>query len=471
MNVKERKKLVNNSHLNNNDFMMSLLPYIAILGVVIVGSIITLVLVKSSAAGKSNDKYQGKSKTAVLKDANKRLASNPKDPSALMAIADLYFNDNNFGKAMKTYRMLVDLCAVNPDLDEYKINLHYGISAMEEKIYKEAYKSLMLARNTKPEDFQTNAYLGKIEFMMKKYDKAISYLLYALKIKTDHSESIKYLGMSYFKMKKYKEAVPRLNRAVSGHPDDKEALFALAISCNETGRVEHALKIFTHLRPDPVWGPKSALYSGTIHTKMRKLDKAVIDYEIGLKHENIPNEILLELKYRLAGVHSSEGRLDKALEVLKDITRIDPGYKDVQTQVRKYRELSSNKNLQVYLNAPATDFVSLCRNITNIVIKNTKVNIVDVSFTNADYVDIVAEVKAQKWEDLILYRYVRTDGLVGQIMVRDLYEKLKEHHAGRGFCFSAGGFTESAEQWVEARLIDLISKDKLIQYLNKVETI
>ena len=450
--------------------MMSYLPYIAIITVIILGSILSLVMVKSSSNGNKGDKYKGKTKTAIMKDANEKLASNPKDPNALMAIADINFESGNFSKAMKTYRMLVDLCAVNPDLDEYKINLRYGICAMEEKIYKEAYKSLMLARNSKPDDFQTNAFLGKIEFMMKKYDKAISYLLYGLKIKPDHNESVKYLGMSYFKMKKYKEAVPRLNRAISGHPDDKEALFALAISCNETGRVEHALKIFSHLRPDPIWGPKSTLYSGTIHTKMRKFDKAVIDYEIGLRHESIPDDILLELKYRLAGVHSSQGRLDKALEVLREITRVNPSYKDIQTQIRKFRELSSNKNLQVYLNAPSTDFVSLCRNMTAIIIKKTKVNIVDVSFDNAEYVDIVAEVRAQKWEDLILFRYVRTDGMVGQMMVRDLYEQIKELHAGRGFCFSAGGFTEGAEQWVEARLIDLISKDKLIQYLNKVET-
>jgi tetratricopeptide (TPR) repeat protein len=448
---------------------MSYLPYIAIISVIIIGSVLSFILIKSSPGGKKNDKYKGKSKTIIMKEAEKKLSTNPKDSNALMAIADIYFEENSFTKAMKTYRMLVDLCAVHPELDEYKINLRYGICAMEEKIYKEAYKSLLLARNSKPEEFQTNAYLGKIEFMMKKYDRAINYFLYALKIQPDHSESIKFMGLSYFKLKKYNEAVPRLNKAISGHPDDKEALFALAISCNETGKMEHALKIFSHLRPDPIWGPKAALFSGSINTKTRKFESAIIDYEIGLKHENIPDEILLELKYRLAAIHINMGQLDKALDILRDITRIDPSYKDVQTLIKKFRELSSNKNLQVYLNAPSTDFVSLCRNIANIVIKNTKVNITDVNFTNAEYVDILADVKAQKWEDLILFRFVRTDGMVGHLMVRELYERIKEVRAGRGFCFTAGGFTETAEQWVEARLIDLISKDKLLQYLNKVD--
>ncbi len=449
--------------------MYNLMPLIAIIAIVIIASIISLVLFKSTSGKTKGDKYKGKSKANIVKDANKKLASNPKDANALMALADVYFDENSFGKAMKTLRMLSDLCAVHPEMDEYKINLRYGICAMEEKNYKEAYKSLMIARNAKPEEFQTNAYLGKIEFLMKKYDRAINYFLYALKIQPDHSESIKLLGLSYYKIKKYKEAVPRLNRAISGHPDDKESVFAFAISCYETGRMEHALKIFTHLRPDPIWGPKSALYSGSIHTKIRKPERAILDYEIGLRHENIPTDILLELKYRLAAIFSSLGKLDKALEVLKDINRINPSYKDIQSQIRKYRELSSNRNLQVYLNAPSTDFVNLCRNLTTTVFKKAKVNISNVSFDNAEYVDILADVKTSKWEDIILFRYVRTDGMVGHLMVRDLYEQIKDVHAGRGFCFSAGGFTESAEQWVEARLIDLISKEKLIQYLNKID--
>ena len=45
----------------------------------------------------------------------------------------------------------------------------------------------------------------------------------------------------------------------------------------ESGAVDRALKIFSHLRPDPVLGPQSALYSGLIHVQTAQYDKAVID--------------------------------------------------------------------------------------------------------------------------------------------------------------------------------------------------
>ena len=53
--------------------------------------------------------------------------------------------------------------------------------------------------------------------------------------------------------------------------------------------------------------------------------------------------------------------------------------------------------------------------------------------------------------------------------MRELYAHIKEVHAGRGFCLSAGKFTEEAEKFVEARLIDLLPKAKLVKLLNKVK--
>jgi hypothetical protein len=41
-------------------------------------------------------------------------------------------------------------------------------------------------------------------------------------------------------------------------------------------------------------------------------------------------------------------------------------------------------------------------------------------------------------------------------------------HAGRGFCVSAGSFTPTAKQFVEARLIDLIEKDALLKALSSL---
>ena len=52
-------------------------------------------------------------------------------------------------------------------------------------------------------------------------------------------------------------------------------------------------------------------------------------------------------------------------------------------------------------------------------------------------------------------------------MLRDMHSRIKDLHAGRGYCLSAGSFTEGASAFVEARLIDLLDKDELNKVLKR----
>jgi hypothetical protein len=78
-------------------------------------------------------------------------------------------------------------------------------------------------------------------------------------------------------------------------------------------------------------------------------------------------------------------------------------------------------------------------------------------------------VSTKKWDDIILFRFIRSTGQVGEFTLRDLYSKTKEVKAGKGYCITAGTYSDGAHKFVEARLIDLIEKAKLTEYLEKVE--
>jgi restriction endonuclease Mrr len=58
---------------------------------------------------------------------------------------------------------------------------------------------------------------------------------------------------------------------------------------------------------------------------------------------------------------------------------------------------------------------------------------------------------------------------VGELIVRDFHSHLKEVKAGKGICITVGLFSEEAKRYTEARLIDLIEKDKLSAVLNSVD--
>ncbi len=450
---------------------MSFLPVLIISLISL--SAVTAVSIGLKSKSDKKKRHSGKSpvkdRAQILKEANRRLASNPKDPQALESLADLYYEEGEYKKAMRTYQLLLDQAGSSSDLDQARLNLRYGLSAMQIEAWGEAYKGLMIARSRDPENFEVNANLGKLEFMRKNYEKCAGFLKKVLRSQSDHPESLKYLGESLYRLKRYSEAVPYLRQAVAARPEDKETLYALARCLYEIPQLEMAQKIFRHLRTDPKWGPNSALYSGTIFSKKREWEEAATDYQIGLRHENLTGELQLELKYRLAEAFNQTNRIDRALAILNEIYEAAPGYKDVATQIKRYRELNSNKNLQIYLLAPTNQFIALCRKITQVVFPKARIKITDMNVQKTEYVDLLTEVKTSKWEDIILFRFMRSEGQVGELFVRDLYAHSKELHAGRGFCFTAGNFTSESAKFVEARLIDLVDKPALMKYLKSID--
>ena len=444
-----------------------------VLPVAVVFIVIIAVVLSFALRGKEDKKPKGRSlvrdRDSIIREANKRLSTNPKDPVALQSLADLYYSEGDFKKAMRTYQILLDLVAMSSDLDEAQINLRYGLAAMQCEAWSEAYKGLMLTRGKDPENFEVNANLGKLEYMRKNYEKTIGFLLRAIRAQPDHVDSLKFLGMSFYRLKRYSEGIPYLKQAAAGRPDEKEPLFALARSQYELSQFDTAQKIFRHLRADPVWGPSAALYSGSIYAKKREWEEASLDFQIGLKHETITPELQLELKYRLAEAYNQSQQIGRALALLNEIYEQDQGYKDVANQIKRYRELNSNRNLQTYMLAPISEFIVLCRRLTQVIFPKARIKVNDMSVQKSEYVDILAEVKTTKWEDIILFRFLRAEGQVGELFVRDLYAHSKELHAGRGFCLTAGSFTTEAVKFVEARLIDLIDKPALIKLLKTID--
>ena len=423
---------------------------------------------RRKSSGKKGSAKRAKDRAVVIREANKRLSQNPRDADALKSLADLYYQEEDFDKARKTYEILIDLCATNRELDEFEITLRFAISSLRTKKMKEAHKSLLIARSLNSEGFEVNYNLGYLEYLLKNYEKAALLLSQARNIQQDHSDTLKYLGMSLFKLKKYDESIIFLRRGLEFEPDDKEMMFTIGQSYYELGQQDRAVQVLTHLRTDPQIGPTAALFAGTINMKMRRYDEAITDFEIGLRHTDVKEDVVLELKYRLAAAQVQAKNIGDTIRLYKEIMLVNPTYKDVATQISKYQELSLNSHLQTYLLGSVSEFVALCRKLCVRFFPDAKVKIIDISVHKAEHADLLAEVHTSRWEDLVLYRYIRTSGQTGDLALREMYARIKELKAGRGFCVSAGEFTVTAQHFVEARLIDLIDKSHLLKHLNKL---
>jgi len=452
---------------------MELLPYplLAAVLIILLGATAVLFLKRGSPSREGNDgrkKLRARDRSSLLREADKRLALNPRDPEALLSLAELYFLEEDYDKALKHYRTLSELCATHAELNELDIAMRHGLAAMKLKNYPEAYKNFLIGRTLDEDNFVANYNLGFMEFSAKNYPKAVPFLQKAAAANPDHTAANKLLGLGLLKLKKPQEAVQPLRRVIDFEPEDKESLFALAQVYLELGHGEMALKIFSHLRLDPTWGASAALYSGTIHFKAKDHQQAISDFQIGLRHENLPRELLLELKYRQAAAHLFLGEIPQTIRLWNEIQELQPEYKDIKQQLAKYQEIYTNSNLQVYLLASSSEFVNLCRRIASKYFTNATVKMTNIAMHKNEYVDILAEVNTRQWEDIVILRFVRSAGQIGELILRELYSRIKDTKAGRGVCVSAGSFTETAQQFVEARLIDLVDKEGLLKLFKRL---
>ncbi|MCR5189169.1 MAG: tetratricopeptide repeat protein [Treponema sp.] len=445
----------------------------SVLIAVIVAAILVVVILLVRSSKKKTlgqdvaERIQKKGKSAILREVEKKLAHDPHNVQALETIGDIYFNEKNWEKVWNVYKTLFDISTAHVEINVAKCTLRMGIAAFYLKKNEDAIASLMASIKKDPESFDCNFYLGQALFNAGTYDKAVYCLKKARIIQPENIDVNALLGQCLFKAQKYRDCLPFLKRVLDERPDNKEMLFDMAVAMSEVGMGDKAIKVFMHLRPDPQFGAQSCLEAGKMHERSKHYQEAVKDYEIALKLQNVPEQIMLQIQYHLGNTWIQLNDISKALVYLKQIQSVKTGYKDTDQLVARYSELNQNKNLQIYLMSGTSDFVALCRKFISTYYKNSFVKVEDVQ-VSSESVEIVCAVENPKWESKQLFRFYRTQNVIGDIYIREFHGKIRDAKCDQGYCVSMGAFSESAHKYTEGRPIDLIEKEELVKILKKI---
>ena len=412
-------------------------------------------------------KIQKKGKSAVLKEAERKLAHDPHNVQALEMVGGIYYGEKDWEKVWNIYKTLYDISSAHPEIDIAKTALKMGIAAYNMGKNEDAISSLMLSIKKVPDDFDCNMYLGRALMKANTFDKAIFCFKKAKIMQPENNEVNELLGQALFKSQKYRDCLPFLKRVLDENPGNKEILFEMAVAMTECGMGDKALKVFMHLRPDPDFGPQACLEAGKMHERVKDYAAAIKDYEISMRLPSVPDQIMLQIKYRLANTCIAMNDISKALIYLRQIQAAKQGYKDVDALVARYAELNQNKNLQTYLMSGTSDFVALCRKFISTYYKDAFVKVEDVQVAS-ESVEIVCEVETSRWEAKQMFRFYRTQNVIGDINIRDFHSKLRDTKCDNGVCISIGGFSDSAHKYIDGRPVDLIEKDELVKILKRI---
>jgi hypothetical protein len=128
----------------------------------------------------------------------------------------------------------------------------------------------------------------------------------------------------------------------------------------------------------------------------------------------------------------------------------------------------SSRYLSVFLISSSVEFLTLCRKLAARYFSGASFTALAIQMHKSEYAEILAKVHDALREELVLLRFLRTGGTVGELMLRDFYSRLKEVGSGRGVCLCAGTFSEQGRAFVEARKIVLVEKEGLTNLFKKL---
>lgn len=445
-------------------------PILILIVIVAVAAVIVILSFIGGSKNGRKGKEKQKSRQIIIREATKKLSADPHNVSGLKDLSDLYYKEQRWDKALPLLETLLNVLQAHSASDAAGVAVRLGVCAVKLNRPADALRALTQAKQYVPNDFEVNYYLGQTLLQNKEYEKAIPVLKKAIAVNPEVSDTYMYAGMALYGNHNFKESILYLKRALDTHPENKELLFDMADALYETGNTDRALKLFTHLRADPEFGARSCLASGTIHSNANRNEKAVQDFEIGLRHTTAPVDLQTNIRYRLAQVYLKTNDISHGLSLLKEIQNVAPTYKDVPVLITRYQELNQNKNLQIYLVSGNSDFVALCRKVALSYFRHSRVRIIDI-VVQTEYAELLTEIETDKWEDTVVFRFYRTTGSTGELFVRDFHGRLRDAKAGRGICFTAGTYTDEARKYADGRPLDLIEKHALVKILAKVDTV
>lgn len=455
-----------------NDKVIILSSSILILISVISLSIVLIIVLALMSGKKGSSRSSKKTKfaggTQAVKTYSKRLMHDPLNVEALEGLGRIYFQAEAFDKALPCYQKLFALMKTKYEIDQKKTAIAYGTCAYKMQKFDDAKVAFQKVIVLEQLNYTANYFLGRMNFDEKEYDKAIPFLKRAFQADAESGAACEALGYALFETKRYHESLSFIRRAIDKKPGDKKLLFYFACALEESTMDDKALKVFTHLRTDLEYGPVSCLYCGKLHDKMGQFEVAIQDYDIALKSETIKPETKVEVLYNMAQDYIRGHNVAKALTYLQQIMLINPQFKDTARLVSSYSELNSNNNLQAYLMSGPSDFVVLCKKIVTGYFKNAYVKIQSVEVSSAN-VDVLCTVETIRWTSTEFFRFFRTTSIVGQLLVVDCFNKVKDSKYDKGYCVTAGTFSEESKKFVDGRPIDLVDKEDLIKVLKRIK--
>jgi tetratricopeptide (TPR) repeat protein len=218
-------------------------------------------------------------------------------------------------------------------------------------------------------------------------------------------------------------------------------------------------------KDDIQYEAQSLLKIGKILRQFGKNDQSRKVLTLVLKNKDLKREDKLEALYEIGEIYLIQKDIQKALEIWEKILSVTSEYRDVKSKLEQYEKTKSNSMLRLYMMAPREDFIDLCQKIVSKFAKN--VVIIRTEPQRDSTLEIFAQAVYHEVPTTIYFKFFRGTLNIGQLAIREFYEKLKESKAKQGVCITTAEYSEEALSFSEGRMIELLGQRQLLKILSR----
>lgn len=186
----------------NNFLRYILKPYIAIMLLIVLLSVVSCKKEEPRPEGTSPQAFNPYSSESVVDEVKQKLQKSPEDLDALFHLADLYERNAQYAEAIDTYRKMIK---IKPDKGYvyFKMGTDYDLLNQSD----EAVNALKKAIKYMPRYAMTYNNLGVAYGKLGKLNDEIAALKKAIQLRPTYSTARYNLGMTYLKTKNKKAAM------------------------------------------------------------------------------------------------------------------------------------------------------------------------------------------------------------------------------------------------------------------------
>jgi len=395
------------------------------------------------------------------------IKKHPLDNKNRMDLINIYIEEKKFPEAISHLNYIFTYGQKQPDFNEPEINKLLAECYLEMNNLDEALKVFTLLRRNNPGDAYPYFQLGKIEKKRGAIESASQYFIKASSLDPENEEIIKAIGLVFYESKKYPEALTTLHIILKKNPADPEINYYVGEIRVELKQYQEAFNHYLKSKNDPLYMAGSLLNIGKILHYFNKLDDAHKVFTALMKIPGLERDHKLEAMYELGEVCLSQKDIQKAIVLWEKIVSITSEYKDVKAKLEQYEETKSSSMLRAYMMTSQSDFMNICKKIVQNYAKNA---IIIRSEHQPDLsVEIFSQAVCNDVSTTILFKFFRGASNIGQLTVREFYEKMKETKAKQGVCITTTEYSPEAFTFCEGRVLELLEVKELVKILSKIE--